>query len=220
MQLISIQAILNALVVFGRNQSSIFDEIQLPLVTFFYTYIRPNPKHPNGTLSLSHCYNSHVVKGSKVFGPFVQLPREIQRMALAVIYYFPKLESSMQKSLLACCLHDQVTPDMVLQIIELAQHHHQKGGMDLDHYASFLVALQVGLGKKRDFRNSTNNKRKRETPDPNPSTNATTNNKQILERVEKISAKVCWEFAQLCSVHSPINIMQMIQQIIEQTLVC
>jgi hypothetical protein len=44
-----------------------------------------------------------VLVASNIYGPFVLLPEELQRLALQLVYYFDSLPAKLLKSLTACC---------------------------------------------------------------------------------------------------------------------
>lgn len=148
-------------------------------------------------------YINSIWLGSKFFGPFVNLTPALQQDALDMLYYFPKLEPAMEKALLACCLNNALSADIICRIIEIAQHHYRKGGLDLDHYVAFLITIQIGIGAKPE-------KRPREEDE----------RVGVTEKVSKVSDKVCWGIGLLCGKEGMENIMTMIQPIVENTLVC
>lgn len=161
---------MKALVLFGKGKSPIYESVQLPLVPFFFSHIKPSTKYPKGTfffylspLGVLSRLCLPFVPGAKVFGPFVNLPLSHQQDALDLLYYFPTLAPNMEKALLACSVHDAVDHRIASRALDLALHHFTRSAstsvsasasaedaaaFDLEHYVAFLVGLQVGLGSK------------------------------------------------------------------------
>jgi hypothetical protein len=44
-----------------------------------------------------------VLSAANIYGPFVSLPEEHQRLALQLVYYFDSLPAKLLKALTACC---------------------------------------------------------------------------------------------------------------------
>lgn len=68
------------------DSKSLFSTIQLSLIPFFAVVI---PAKEGG-------------KANKVFGPFVSLPADVQRMSIDVLYYFDQLPSKLLIGLSFC----------------------------------------------------------------------------------------------------------------------
>jgi hypothetical protein len=54
-----------------------------------------------------------MLEMERIFGPFVNLPSEIQRIAVEVVYYYSPLHPQMQRALIACCCGKYFTKNQI-----------------------------------------------------------------------------------------------------------
>ncbi|KAL6652592.1 hypothetical protein ACP70R_011517 [Stipagrostis hirtigluma subsp. patula] len=81
--------------------------------------------------------------GTMELGPFVNLTRECQELAISCLYYFPSLLPDIIGPLAACCLSDALEPFMLLKIVEVLQSIYKAGNLQITEQLSFLSLLMA-----------------------------------------------------------------------------
>jgi hypothetical protein len=116
---------------FGMNSQErmkFLETLQMTMIPYFYVEV------PN--------------KGS-IFGPFLQLPIDLQKKLINVIYYFPHISEKFFKALLACCKNKFLssdTIDKILEVFELRQNLPFTQKIPSNQYLSFLLTILMGYG--------------------------------------------------------------------------
>eukprot|EP00833_Pecoramyces_ruminatium_P016481 jgi/Orpsp1_1/1190513/evm.model.d7180000079499.1 len=114
---------------FGVNfqeRIKFLENLQMTMIPYFYVEI------PN--------------KGS-IFGPFIQLPLDLQKKLINVIYYFPTINEKFFKALLTCCKNKYLsseTVDKILEVFELRQNLPFTNKIQPNQYLSFLLSILMG----------------------------------------------------------------------------
>lgn len=69
-----------------------------------------------------------MLVASNIYGPFVLLPEELQRLALQLVYYFDALPAKLLKALTACCTapHTVILFVFLLRCPVTHSSHHQR----------------------------------------------------------------------------------------------
>ncbi|XP_010927983.1 uncharacterized protein [Elaeis guineensis] len=105
---------------------------------------------PNSPLALEYdylqwplreFYSTRIIAGTIQYGPFTKLPNDCQELALCCLYYFSNLSSDFLKSLMYCCLCDDLEPLILLRIIEVLHLSYKAGHVQISDQIGFLVAL-------------------------------------------------------------------------------
>ncbi|ORX53017.1 hypothetical protein BCR36DRAFT_369273 [Piromyces finnis] len=109
-----------------QERIQFFESLQMTMIPYFYVEI------PN--------------KGS-VFGPFIQLPSNLQKKLINVIYYFPSINEKFFKSLLICCKNQYLSSesvDKILEVFELRQNLPYTNKIIPKQYLSFILSILLG----------------------------------------------------------------------------
>ncbi|KAJ3700007.1 hypothetical protein LUZ61_003712 [Rhynchospora tenuis] len=115
-----IQVILNLLLRVGQTNvptsplAEEYDIIQLPLGDFF---------------------------NAKPKGIFMKIPCECQALAVSCLYYFSSLTPALLKSLLSCCLCEELDPVILFKIIEVLHSAYRANRLHLSEHLGFLLTL-------------------------------------------------------------------------------
>ncbi|XP_052728910.1 uncharacterized protein LOC108329266 isoform X2 [Vigna angularis] len=91
--------------------------------------------------SLQDFYCTYQEGGPICFGPFLRLPRESQVLALCSIYYVSHLDLPILKSLVYCCLSDDLDSYVLFGIIDVLQLAYERGCIEIADYLSFFITL-------------------------------------------------------------------------------
>ncbi|ORX86808.1 hypothetical protein BCR32DRAFT_289738 [Anaeromyces robustus] len=114
---------------FGINfqeRIQFLENLQMTMIPYFYVEI------PN--------------KGS-IFGPFIQLPCELQKKLINIIYYFPTINEKLFKAILTCCKNkflSSETIDKILEVFELRQNLLFTTKIQPQQYLSFILTILMG----------------------------------------------------------------------------
>ncbi|TKW04860.1 hypothetical protein SEVIR_7G137800v4 [Setaria viridis] len=81
--------------------------------------------------------------GTVELGPFVNLPRDCQELAISCLYYFPSLLPDVIRPLASCCLSDVLEPLILLKVVEVLQSTYKAGGLQITEQLSFLSLLMA-----------------------------------------------------------------------------
>ncbi|XP_014491975.1 uncharacterized protein LOC106754474 [Vigna radiata var. radiata] len=104
--------------------------------------------------SLQDFYCTYQEGGPICFGPFLRLPRESQVLALCSIYYFSHLDLPILKSLLYCCLSDDLDSYVLFWIIDVLQLAYERGCIEIADYLSFFITLVARFKVSPEFGSS------------------------------------------------------------------
>lgn len=104
------------------NMWQFFNSLQLAMVPFFCTTIS---KQPNDD--------------ERIFGPFIKLPSDVQRLAIEVVYYYSPLSLQLQRALVACCCEPSV--DLSVARYALQVLHYPIHFATISEYLSFLLSI-------------------------------------------------------------------------------
>jgi len=126
------RSLLSTLLEFGRRATAsrealaAFDGIQPALVPFFYTAI------PQG---------GGRKPPRKLWGPFLSLPEDLQRLSLDIISYLTSPSMAMLRGMAACCSHPGLPPHVGrygVSVVHGARHQMEPGS-----YMSFMLTVIV-----------------------------------------------------------------------------
>ncbi|CAL5016488.1 unnamed protein product [Urochloa decumbens] len=81
--------------------------------------------------------------GTVELGPFVNLPRDCQELAISCLYYFPSLLPDIIKPLASCCLSDALEPLVLFRVVEVLQSTYKAGSLQITEQLSFLSMLMA-----------------------------------------------------------------------------
>ncbi|CAO2042608.1 unnamed protein product [Urochloa humidicola] len=81
--------------------------------------------------------------GTVELGPFVNLPRDCQELAISCLYYFPSLLPDVIKPLASCCLSDALEPLLLFRVVEVLQSTYKAGSLQITEQLSFLLLLMA-----------------------------------------------------------------------------
>ncbi|OEL32577.1 hypothetical protein BAE44_0006405 [Dichanthelium oligosanthes] len=81
--------------------------------------------------------------GTVDLGPFVNLPRDCQELAISCLYYFPSLLPDIIKPLASCCLSDALEPLILFRVVEVLQSTYKAGNLQITEQLSFLSLLMA-----------------------------------------------------------------------------
>ncbi|EEC77439.1 hypothetical protein OsI_16240 [Oryza sativa Indica Group] len=81
--------------------------------------------------------------GTIELGPFVNLPRDCQELAISCLYYFSNLLPDTMELLASCCLSDVLEPTILFRIIEVLQSTYKAGNLHITEQLSFLSLLMA-----------------------------------------------------------------------------
>ncbi|BAT82241.1 hypothetical protein LR48_Vigan07g234800 [Vigna angularis] len=104
--------------------------------------------------SLQDFYCTYQEGGPICFGPFLRLPRESQVLALCSIYYFSHLDLPILKSLVYCCLSDDLDSYVLFWIIDVLQLAYERGCIEIADYLSFFITLVARFKVSPEFGSS------------------------------------------------------------------
>lgn len=88
-------------------------------------------------------------KASNIYGPFVLLPEELQRLALQLVYYFDSLPAKLLKSLTACSRN--LNMSVLRYMTEILYHSYVKGALSQFELASTVLSLLVANSANRKY---------------------------------------------------------------------
>eukprot|EP00005_Dracoamoeba_jomungandri_P011261 CAMPEP_0174271180 /NCGR_PEP_ID=MMETSP0439-20130205/47013_1 /TAXON_ID=0 /ORGANISM="Stereomyxa ramosa, Strain Chinc5" /LENGTH=383 /DNA_ID=CAMNT_0015361013 /DNA_START=1479 /DNA_END=2630 /DNA_ORIENTATION=+ len=125
--------ILKYLVEYSKHSTCLHQQV-VPLHTlashltpFFYTELKPSKRRP---------------EGGKIFGGFIKVGTEIQKVALELMYYCsPTLSSQFQIALVGCARH--VEKETWVYILELIEHMMESGKIGSVEVGKMVVSLIV-----------------------------------------------------------------------------
>ncbi|TVT98346.1 hypothetical protein EJB05_56350 [Eragrostis curvula] len=81
--------------------------------------------------------------GTVELGPFVNLSRDCQELAISCLYYFPSLLPDIIESLASCCLSDVLEPFILFRVVEILQSIYKAGHLQITEQLSFLSLLMA-----------------------------------------------------------------------------
>ncbi|GJN27332.1 hypothetical protein PR202_gb15347 [Eleusine coracana subsp. coracana] len=81
--------------------------------------------------------------GLMELGPFVNLPRDCQELAISCLYYFPSLLPDIIGPLASCCLSDTMEPFILFRVAEILQSIYKAGHLLITEQLSFLLLLMA-----------------------------------------------------------------------------
>ncbi|KAJ1271412.1 hypothetical protein BS78_06G126700 [Paspalum vaginatum] len=81
--------------------------------------------------------------GTMDLGPFVNLPRDCQELAISCLYYFPSLLPDIIQPLALCCLSDALEPLVLFRVVEVLQSMYKAGNLRITEQLSFLLLLMA-----------------------------------------------------------------------------
>ncbi|WVZ90659.1 hypothetical protein U9M48_036941 [Paspalum notatum var. saurae] len=81
--------------------------------------------------------------GTMDLGPFVNLPRDCQELAISCLYYFPSLLPGIISPLASCCISDMLEPLILFRIVEVLQSTYKAGNLQITEQLSFLSLLMA-----------------------------------------------------------------------------
>ncbi|KAL5216290.1 hypothetical protein ABZP36_007691 [Zizania latifolia] len=81
--------------------------------------------------------------GRVELGPFVNLPRDCQELAISCLYYFSSLLPETIEPLASCSLSDVLEPTILLRIVEVLQSTYKAGNLCITEQLSFLSLLMA-----------------------------------------------------------------------------
>uniref|UniRef100_A0A0A9CSI3 TEX10-like TPR repeats domain-containing protein n=1 Tax=Arundo donax TaxID=35708 RepID=A0A0A9CSI3_ARUDO len=81
--------------------------------------------------------------GTTELGPFVNLPRDCQELAISCLYYFPSLLPDIIRPLASCCLSDALEPFILFRVVEVLQSIYKAGNLQITEQLSFLLLLMA-----------------------------------------------------------------------------
>ncbi|XP_062225864.1 uncharacterized protein LOC133924381 [Phragmites australis] len=81
--------------------------------------------------------------GTMELGPFVNLPRDCQELAISCLYYFPSLLPDIIGPLASCCLSDVLEPFILFRVVEVLQSIYKAGNLQITEQLSFLLLLMA-----------------------------------------------------------------------------
>ncbi|KAF0890463.1 hypothetical protein E2562_002832 [Oryza meyeriana var. granulata] len=81
--------------------------------------------------------------GTVELGPFVNLPRDCQELAISCLYYFSILLPDTMEPLASCCLSDVLEPTILFRIVEVLQSTYKAGNLHITEQLSFLSLLMA-----------------------------------------------------------------------------
>ncbi|EGC35558.1 hypothetical protein DICPUDRAFT_87805 [Dictyostelium purpureum] len=176
--------ILNILLSVGKDKTKIkqYDLIQNALVPFFFTITKESEKFPNGR---------------QIYGPFINLPLNIQFLALNTLYYFSSLNKIMIRSLIAICRcmyknkiinNKDISFEVISFILDLIHNLYLVNNLSISHYIAFSTAITLSI---------TSN----ENQDANDTDIEMKESDETLikrkENTDNILAKLCWNINSL-----------------------
>ncbi|XP_027928988.1 uncharacterized protein LOC114185458 isoform X2 [Vigna unguiculata] len=97
--------------------------------------------YDNMQQSLQDFYCTYQEGGQISYGPFLRLPRESQVLSLCSLYYFSHLDQPILKSIVYCCLSDDLDSYVLFRIIEILHSAYREGHVEIADYLSFLITL-------------------------------------------------------------------------------
>ncbi|GAM25002.1 hypothetical protein SAMD00019534_081770 [Acytostelium subglobosum LB1] len=124
--------IIHILLSLGKDQTkrAQYDSIHNAFVPFFFTITKGTQQQPNG---------------KQIYGPFVQLPFNVQTQALNLIYYFSSISMLMIRSLIAICRYPGISHDIVDRVLEIFYHKQSQFG--LTNYLAFCFAVTMSMSQ-------------------------------------------------------------------------
>uniref|UniRef100_A0A0D9W5Z4 Uncharacterized protein n=2 Tax=Leersia perrieri TaxID=77586 RepID=A0A0D9W5Z4_9ORYZ len=81
--------------------------------------------------------------GTVELGPFVNLPRDCQELAISCLYYFSNLLPDTMEPLASCCLSDVLEPTILFRVVEVLQSTYKAGNLHITEQLSFLSLLMA-----------------------------------------------------------------------------
>ncbi|XP_019055083.1 PREDICTED: testis-expressed sequence 10 protein homolog isoform X2 [Nelumbo nucifera] len=91
--------------------------------------------------TLGEFYSMCLDDGSILYGPFMKLPKDCQELSVCCLYYFSSLDSLLLRSLVYCCLCDNLEPSVLFRIIDVLHSAYKIGHLQLVDLISFFVTL-------------------------------------------------------------------------------
>ncbi|KAK3141987.1 hypothetical protein QOZ80_4BG0340710 [Eleusine coracana subsp. coracana] len=81
--------------------------------------------------------------GLMELGPFVNLSRDCQELAISCLYYFPSMLPDIIGPLASCCLNDTLEPFILFRVAEILQSIYKAGHLPITEQLSFLLLLMA-----------------------------------------------------------------------------
>ncbi|GJN26937.1 hypothetical protein PR202_gb14905 [Eleusine coracana subsp. coracana] len=81
--------------------------------------------------------------GLMELGPFVNLSRDCQELAISCLYYFPSMLPDIIGPLASCCLSDTLEPFILFRVAEILQSIYKAGHLPITEQLSFLLLLMA-----------------------------------------------------------------------------
>ncbi|XP_065870962.1 uncharacterized protein [Euphorbia lathyris] len=83
--------------------------------------------------------------GNLCYGPFIKLSRDCQELAICCLYYFSHLDSLLLKSVVSCCLCQELDPFILFRMIEVLHSSYKAGHIHISDHISFFITLVSGF---------------------------------------------------------------------------
>ena len=106
------------------------DESNMELSKHILNVLLSLAKNPKFQSFIKKDVNENIIpfffdEEKKTFGPFINLPKRLQSLALQLVYYFETLPASLMKQISKCCcnVEKRLDFDMITQVIEVIRHH-------------------------------------------------------------------------------------------------
>ncbi|GAB4849228.1 hypothetical protein Ancab_004039 [Ancistrocladus abbreviatus] len=98
-------------------------------------------EYDNIQFSLQEFYSTQLDDGGICYGPFVRLPKDSQELSICCVYYFSFVDPCLLKSIVACCLWQDLEPFVLFRILEVLHSAYKVGRIPFADHISFFTTI-------------------------------------------------------------------------------